>query len=36
MAEEPVEVAPTAHYGMGGVSVDDDGEPSRLGYRPQR
>ena len=26
MAEEPVEVAPTAHYGMGGVHVDDDGE----------
>ena len=26
MAEEPVEVAPTAHYGMGGVSVDDDAE----------
>ena len=26
MAEEPVEVAPTAHYGMGGVNVDDDGE----------
>jgi len=26
MAEEPVEVAPTAHYGMGGVRVDDDGE----------
>jgi len=26
MAEEPVEVAPTAHYGMGGVVVDDDGE----------
>ena len=28
MAEEPVEVAPTAHYGMGGVRVDDDGETS--------
>ena len=26
MAEEPVEVAPTSHYGMGGVVVDDDGE----------
>ena len=26
MAEEAVEVAPTAHYGMGGVVVDDDGE----------
>ncbi len=26
MAEEPVEVAPTAHYGMGGVSVDEYGE----------
>ncbi|QKG92645.1 FAD-binding protein [Halorubrum salinarum] len=26
MAEEPVEVAPTSHYGMGGVAVDDDGE----------
>ena len=26
MAEEPVEVAPTAHYGMGGVAVDDVGE----------
>ena len=26
MAEEPVEVAPTAHYGMGGVAVDDGGE----------
>jgi succinate dehydrogenase / fumarate reductase flavoprotein subunit len=26
MAEEPVEVAPTAHYGMGGVAVDGDGE----------
>jgi len=26
MAEEPVEVAPTAHYGMGGVVVDDRGE----------
>ena len=25
MAEEPVEVAPTAHYGMGGVAVDGDG-----------
>ena len=28
MAEEPVEVAPTAHYGMGGVVVDEDGETS--------
>ena len=26
MAEEPVEVAPTAHYGMGGVAVDGEGE----------
>ncbi|MFC7068609.1 L-aspartate oxidase [Halobaculum lipolyticum] len=26
MAEEPVEVAPTAHYGMGGVAVNDVGE----------
>jgi len=26
MATAPVEVAPTAHYGMGGVVVDDDGE----------
>jgi succinate dehydrogenase / fumarate reductase flavoprotein subunit len=26
MAEEPVEVAPTAHYGMGGVIVDESGE----------
>lgn len=26
LAEEPVEVAPTAHYGMGGVKVDDDGK----------
>ncbi|WP_092690046.1 L-aspartate oxidase [Halorientalis regularis] len=26
MAEEPVEVAPTSHYGMGGVSVDEYGE----------
>ncbi|CCQ37495.1 succinate dehydrogenase subunit A [Natronomonas moolapensis 8.8.11] len=26
MAEEPVEVAPTAHYGMGGVRVDEHGE----------
>ncbi|WP_436931931.1 L-aspartate oxidase [Halosimplex halobium] len=26
MAEQPVEVAPTAHYGMGGVVVDDVGE----------
>ncbi|OYR39906.1 L-aspartate oxidase [Halorubrum sp. Hd13] len=26
MAAEPVEVAPTSHYGMGGVAVDDDGE----------
>jgi succinate dehydrogenase / fumarate reductase flavoprotein subunit len=28
LAEEPVEVAPTAHYGMGGVAVDDHGETS--------
>ena len=28
MASEPVEVAPTAHYGMGGVAVDDHGETS--------
>nr|WP_255475186.1 FAD-binding protein [Halapricum sp. CBA1109] len=26
MAEQPVEVAPTAHYGMGGVVVDEHGE----------
>ncbi|MEZ3145571.1 L-aspartate oxidase [Halobaculum sp. MBLA0143] len=26
LSEEPVEVAPTAHYGMGGVVVDDYGE----------
>ena len=26
MAEEPLEVAPTAHYGMGGVRVDGHGE----------
>jgi succinate dehydrogenase / fumarate reductase flavoprotein subunit len=26
MAEDPVEVAPTAHYGMGGVVVDEHGE----------
>jgi succinate dehydrogenase / fumarate reductase flavoprotein subunit len=26
MAEDPVEVAPTAHYGMGGVAVDSHGE----------
>ena len=26
MAEEPLEVAPTAHYGMGGVRVDEHGE----------
>jgi len=26
MAEESVEVAPTSHYGMGGVVVDDHGE----------
>jgi succinate dehydrogenase / fumarate reductase flavoprotein subunit len=26
MAEEPVEVAPTAHYGMGGVVVNETGE----------
>jgi len=30
MAEEPVEVSPTAHYGMGGVVVDDTGE-TRVG-----
>ncbi len=28
MASEPVEVAPTAHYGMGGVAVDRYGETS--------
>ncbi|MEF8812550.1 MAG: FAD-dependent oxidoreductase [Halovenus sp.] len=28
MATEPVEVAPTAHYGMGGVVTDDVGETS--------
>ena len=28
MATEPVEVAPTAHYGMGGVVTDGDGETS--------
>jgi succinate dehydrogenase / fumarate reductase flavoprotein subunit len=28
MASEPVEVAPTAHYGMGGVVVDGYGETS--------
>ena len=28
MASEPVEVAPTAHYGMGGVAVDEYGETS--------
>ena len=28
MATEPVEVAPTAHYGMGGVVVDATGETS--------
>ncbi|ERG88058.1 MAG: aspartate oxidase [halophilic archaeon J07HX5] len=26
MAEEPVEVAPTAHYGMGGVVTDETGQ----------
>lgn len=26
MSKEPVEIAPTAHYGMGGVHVDADGE----------
>ncbi len=26
LAEEPVEVAPTSHYGMGGVVVDENGE----------
>jgi len=30
MAAEPVEVSPTAHYGMGGVLVDDTGE-TRIG-----
>ena len=28
LSEEAVEVAPTAHYGMGGVAVDDHGETS--------
>ena len=28
MATDPVEVAPTAHYGMGGVAVDEHGETS--------
>jgi len=28
MAEQPVEVAPTSHYGMGGVAVDEHGETS--------
>jgi succinate dehydrogenase subunit A (EC 1.3.5.1) len=28
MSEEAVEVAPTSHYGMGGVRVDEDGETS--------
>jgi succinate dehydrogenase / fumarate reductase flavoprotein subunit len=28
MSSEPVEVAPTSHYGMGGVAVDDHGETS--------
>ncbi|WP_436903077.1 L-aspartate oxidase [Halovenus halobia] len=28
MAEQAVEVAPTAHYGMGGVAVDEHGETS--------
>jgi succinate dehydrogenase / fumarate reductase flavoprotein subunit len=28
MSSEPVEVAPTAHYGMGGVAVDGYGETS--------
>jgi succinate dehydrogenase / fumarate reductase flavoprotein subunit len=31
MAEEPVEVAPTSHYGMGGVVVDDDGRTDLAG-----
>ena len=31
MAAEPVEVAPTAHYGMGGVVVDGDGETDLAG-----
>ncbi len=31
MAEEPVEVAPTAHYGMGGVRVDAYGETDVTG-----
>jgi succinate dehydrogenase / fumarate reductase flavoprotein subunit len=26
MATDPVEVAPTSHYGMGGVAVDENGE----------
>ncbi|MDY6818453.1 MAG: FAD-dependent oxidoreductase [Halobacteriales archaeon] len=28
LAEQPVEVAPTGHYGMGGVVVDETGETS--------
>jgi succinate dehydrogenase / fumarate reductase flavoprotein subunit len=31
MASEPVEVAPTAHYGMGGVVVDGTGETDVAG-----
>ena len=31
MAEEPVEVAPTSHYGMGGVVVDDDARTDLAG-----
>ncbi|AZH24521.1 L-aspartate oxidase [Haloplanus aerogenes] len=31
MASDPVEVAPTAHYGMGGVVVDDVGETDVAG-----
>ncbi len=31
MAESPVEVAPTAHYGMGGVQVDGAGETDVTG-----
>ncbi len=31
MAESPVEVAPTAHYGMGGVQVDGAGETAVTG-----
>ena len=31
MAEEPVEVAPSSHYGMGGVAVDSSGETAVSG-----